>query len=148
MEFFPRTSKKRVTSRNPPCWPCKCSSALDRSIVTWLSLVTGTRPGKRIGYYFTFQGLFVQGRSIFSKMKSLLLCLSLLGVTLAFTYPRNKPNDEACYQPKFDKGIKEVMWVAAELKIRRSYHFWSGNWIISLSWEQPNCGYDLESWQV
>lgn len=44
------------------------------------------------------------------SMKSLLVCLTLLGITCAFRFPTRK-DGKGCYQPSFDKGIKEVVWV-------------------------------------
>ena len=47
--------------------------------------------------------------SITAKMKSLVLFLSLFGLSLALKFPGSTYNSKACYQPEFDKGIKEVM---------------------------------------
>ena len=48
-----------------------------------------------------------------AKMKSLLLYLSFLGLSLAFKFPISNPRGnqvkDGCYKPEFDKNIAEVM---------------------------------------
>ena len=44
-----------------------------------------------------------------AKMKSLLLYLSFLGLSLAFKFPVGNPIKAGCYKPEFDKNIAEVM---------------------------------------
>ena len=44
-------------------------------------------------------------------MKTLVLYLCLLEASWAVKFLSGKYDGKACYKPKFDEGIKEIMWV-------------------------------------
>ena len=54
-----------------------------------------------------------------AKMKSLLLYLNFLGLSLAFKFPISNPIKGCCYKPEFDKNIAEVMWVFQLITLNR-----------------------------
>lgn len=99
--------------------PCFITSALLKRLETIVTCVVGlvtiTRTGfdnKKLKNAASSCIIYpaIDKAVLLVSMRSLLACLTLLGITCAFRFPTRK-DGKGCYQPSFDKGIKEVVWV-------------------------------------